>query len=341
MAAPSAAHEPVELSHEDGPHCDIAANPCIVEAHGESHLSVMGFLVSSCESHFVAELGEDGTGHVTDVDLIDHPNSGVCTRIPCNGVGESPSEVEWDIANTRETAVNQVTMDRTFCIDASNNPNGTGMHCTAPITITETGTHQYAFSMGFTCPNGGRFESEWAAEGTSVEFEHAVPPGQEPVEVDRGDCQLETDPCVLDVHGESHLSIFGFIVSNCEEEFTTHIGADGSGHVVNAVLLDHSDGGDCTRAPCNGIGESADEVEWDMTAIEETWPNTGLANLNFCLDAQGNPSGTGTHCNAPVSLTEGPELHHYALSAAYTCPSGVRLEGTWEGEGAPLEVTHQ
>jgi hypothetical protein len=175
-ASGASAQEAVEVEHEGGAHCDISANPCEVTAHGESHLSVFGFIVSNCEDEFTASIGEDGTGHITSATLVDHSDGGDCTRIPCNGVGESPAEVEWDIDNTRETAVDTGVMDVNFCLDAAGNPNGVGTHCNAPITVRETtGTHNYTFSTGFNCPSGVRVEGTWTAEGTPIEIEHDVP----------------------------------------------------------------------------------------------------------------------------------------------------------------------
>ncbi|HEX2070757.1 MAG TPA: hypothetical protein VHF90_03795 [Thermoleophilaceae bacterium] len=174
VASSAVAQEPVEVEHEDGAHCNINFNPCTMEAHGESHLSVFGFIISACESHFTTALDEDGTGHVTESHLFDHPNGGDCPRQPCNGVGEAESEVEWDVTNTRETAADTVVLDRNFCLDASSNPNGSGTHCNAPITITEIAAHSYELVTDFTCPNGVRVESHWAGEGNPIEIEHDV-----------------------------------------------------------------------------------------------------------------------------------------------------------------------
>ncbi|HEX2070758.1 MAG TPA: hypothetical protein VHF90_03800 [Thermoleophilaceae bacterium] len=162
----------VEVEREGSTHC-TTTNPCQVVAHGESHLTLFGFVVSNCEDEFTALINEDGTGHIIDADLLDHTGTGGdCTRIPCNGIGEAQAESEWPILGSEETAPNEGTMDVRFCLDAADDPDGTGTHCTAPIHILERAAHDYEFSTAFTCPNLIRVEGHWLIEGRPIEIEH-------------------------------------------------------------------------------------------------------------------------------------------------------------------------
>ncbi|HEX2160658.1 MAG TPA: hypothetical protein VHF88_02445 [Thermoleophilaceae bacterium] len=176
LASSAWAQEPVALEHEGGAHCDISTNPCQLTAHGEWHISSFGFIIFICEDEFTAQLGEDGKGHTTSATIFDHSDGGDCPRVPCNGVGESSAEVEWDIVNARETAPGETTFDRNLCIDAQGSPNATGTHCSTPMSLRETqGTHHYSLSMAYTCPNGIRLEGDWAVEGTPIEVAHDAP----------------------------------------------------------------------------------------------------------------------------------------------------------------------
>ncbi|HEX2070755.1 MAG TPA: hypothetical protein VHF90_03785 [Thermoleophilaceae bacterium] len=174
LTAPDvSAQTPVELEHEGGAHCN-SSNPCEVDIHGESHVSVLTFIVSQCVDEMFLEFGEDGTGHIVGGTLLDHPAGFDCTRVPCNGRGERLQEVEWDILNTVEVAPNEVLMTIAMCLDAVGDPDGTGAHCNFTMHMSEApGTHAYLFGANFQCPNSIRIEGNWNAEGSPIEVEHS------------------------------------------------------------------------------------------------------------------------------------------------------------------------
>ncbi|HEX2160656.1 MAG TPA: hypothetical protein VHF88_02435 [Thermoleophilaceae bacterium] len=172
----ASSQEPVEVTAEGSDHCSLIINYCPLELHGESHMSIFGFIISNCEDEFLLELDENGTGFVALAFMDDHSDGGDCTRVRCNGVSEPQSEIEWRITNVRESQLERVLMDVDFCLDAEGNPDGPGTHCNAPLLVSETtGTHQYRFFTSYTCPNGVRIEGSWLPEGSPVEYEHDVP----------------------------------------------------------------------------------------------------------------------------------------------------------------------
>ncbi|HEX2070756.1 MAG TPA: hypothetical protein VHF90_03790 [Thermoleophilaceae bacterium] len=176
----------------------------------------------------------------------------------------------------------------------------------------------------------------------AMAFGTSAASAQTPVELEHegGAHCRSSDPCDVAVHGEVHLSLFGFIVSDCEEEMSLEFGEDGSGHVVGGTLSDHSDGGDCTRARCNGVGEQPEEAEWDVINSREVAPNQVIMEVATCLDAADSPNDTGTHCNVPMNVVEAEGTHSYLWSTNFQCPSLVRIEGIWNAEETPIEIEH-
>jgi hypothetical protein len=164
-----------------------------------------------------------------------------------------------------------------------------------------------------------------------------------PVEVDlessNAHCTLAT--CAAEAHGESRLSLFGFTVSTCDDEFVARFNENGTGHITTQTLINHPVDGACTRVACNGVGEALAEREWPITNTAETGPNVGTMNVRFCLDTASSPNNAGVHCTLPVNVAEVSGTHMYQLAADFTCPNGVRVQGDWECE-APhtIEVEH-
>jgi hypothetical protein len=153
--------------------------------------------------------------------------------------------------------------------------------------------------------------------------------------------------CTVHAVGTSSLTAFHLLpVSACRDEFVATINSNGSGFIHDYTNQDNGGPG-CTRQNCNGVGEPASEREWDITS-EETGPNVGEMNVQFCLDEKANPNGTGTHCTAVVAVTE-PSSHNYAFNLNQECSAAgvpVRVTGSWATEAAPptegqrIEITH-
>jgi hypothetical protein len=175
-ATTASADTPVEVHDETGTHCGDP-DPCEIHVVGESLLHVTGvptFVVSQCEDEFVAEIYEDGTGHITDLTGINH-NAQACATVQCNGVGESPDEIEWEFT-TEETGPEQEELQTRFCLDARDDPDAIGNHCDADVRIEEDPLvdHQYTFHLNEPCPNGLTVVGEWDIEGSPIEIEHPV-----------------------------------------------------------------------------------------------------------------------------------------------------------------------
>jgi len=163
----------------------------------------------------------------------------------------------------------------------------------------------------------------------------------------------QCDPCLVHAVGESSLTAFHFIrISQCEDEFVAAIESDGSGVIHDYTNVD--DGGPgCTRQNCNEIApipnEEIGESEWPISS-EETGPNAGEMEIDFCLDDDSDPDALGTHCLADVAVTESTTVeHHYSFAVNQECttPSApVRVTGNWETEGpiategTDIEIVH-
>jgi hypothetical protein len=140
--------------------------------------------------------------------------------------------------------------------------------------------------------------------------------------------------------GETHLNSFGIRVTTCSVNLDWEINHDGTGHVFYSNGS-HDSGGFCTRVACNGVGESADEGEFDILSTEETAPDTATASYRYCLDHASNPNSTGTHCTVPFDIAE-LASHSYAFSIHAHCAGGIlETEGVWEVSGGDqIEITH-
>jgi hypothetical protein len=171
LGAPAAAaFDPVEFDREAfGSGC-IA---CILSVDGESHMNVFGVRVSTCHDELDIFIEHNGTG-TAEYFNSSHDSGGSCTRIQCNGVGESSAESRSSILGTEETSPGVAEMSYRFCLDAASNPNATGTHCTTPLDIAEQATnHRYAFDMHATCAGGiVEVEGEWASDFSHIEIDH-------------------------------------------------------------------------------------------------------------------------------------------------------------------------
>lgn len=152
LAATNASAQGISISDEaTGSPC----NPCMVHATGSSTLFAHVFFgevqISACNDEFEAEVYDpDGMtdiefGHVYNYNN-DHPVNANCTRENCAGVDageQTTGEREWPMRNAVETAANTGTMLVDFCL---RDENGAEEMCEIPVTVTETGAHQYQFT---------------------------------------------------------------------------------------------------------------------------------------------------------------------------------------------------
>jgi hypothetical protein len=177
FSATSASATPLEVQHEStGVHCGFTPNTdCNVHAQGEDSLEIFGITLSTCQTEFNAEIFEDGTGWI-HANFQDHPTDGDCTRIECNGVNEPIEEAEFEILSgadaPEETGTNAGTMVVRFCLDDTSNPDETGIHCTAPVTVLEPTLHDYNFRLNHVCPNLVHVIGDYTIEGSPIEIEH-------------------------------------------------------------------------------------------------------------------------------------------------------------------------
>lgn len=138
---------------------------------GESEVRLLGSVVSRCEDTFEASINENGVGAFgysseQHHSLVGNPG---CTRIPCNGQGESFEEHPFRILNAEETMASTAELSIRFCLDASPNPNATGPHCTADVFVEDMGAHNYRLSTHQSCFNGvGELRGTWSTIADSI-----------------------------------------------------------------------------------------------------------------------------------------------------------------------------
>ena len=185
-----AQEEPVEVYNEAlGFHCDQHLAACEHHIQGFSILTVHQFgsevQISACQDEFVASILENGSGHIETYN--NNASSVACTRIKCNGVGESAGETEWPISNTGEYTGTQTEEGHTtvrFCLDNEAAPNDTGFHCNVELDIANHGNHHYGFTASNEeCPFLGmqiwlEVDGNWESEASpdagedDIEFVH-------------------------------------------------------------------------------------------------------------------------------------------------------------------------
>lgn len=115
-------------------------------------------------------------------------------------------------------------------------------------------------------------------------------------------CDVGLQNCEIVAHSEGHTLLIGHVIgfesteSQCFDEFTGYLGADGSGHLLHQDL---TGGEECTRTPCEG-----QEGEWPASA-EEIGTNELNMEIRFCLDEldeNNDPAGTPVHCELDVHV---------------------------------------
>jgi len=169
-------------------------------------------------------------------------------------------------------------------------------------------------------------------------------------------CDLALQNCEIVAHGETttileaHTFIGHVVNSECDDEFTGFLHEDGTGHIVNQVLVDE-DPDSCTREPCEDIEpHGINEDEWPAT-LTEPGMNQEVMEVEFCLvnvDTHDEP----IHCSLNIAV-DNPDHHSVEFSADdVAChhlegaPFGVlRVEvtGHWEGDSGAsdeIEIVH-
>ena len=182
-----AQEEPVEVENEaTGLHCSLDEETCVHHIVGSHTLILHQFgteiPISQCNDEYVATLDEDGNGYFHTYEN-DAGTNQACTRIMCNGTGESVSETEWPITNTGEYTDSQTDEGHftfRFCLDNETDPNGPGIHCTRELNIENHGNHHYGFkTIDDECPILGmnvwvERDGEWESEASPAVGEHDI-----------------------------------------------------------------------------------------------------------------------------------------------------------------------
>ncbi|HWM10676.1 MAG TPA: hypothetical protein VNO82_15085 [Solirubrobacteraceae bacterium] len=207
--ASSAFAQSVEVLEEDLGHCgevvedDAGHNTsggCQVRATNApgtsavtfAHISGSGEVVtSSCQNVFVANINEDGVGHIdVDANTIAENEGTGCVIEPCDEAvgGTTPhADFEWPISGIAEFGASREEMVVTFCIRAHSATEGPVTSCTLEVNVTleDPPTHQYEFrAVDEPCMENPIIElsGHWLTDETfnEVELRHIHYPGENP-----------------------------------------------------------------------------------------------------------------------------------------------------------------
>jgi hypothetical protein len=188
----TAAHAQVEVLDENGnAHCPAVeltghtiTGGCHVEYQSTDHIRHVGYLfapviVSICDIHFDARIGEDGFGYVTSATFSAEPEgtSPSCTREPCR---ETTGEfIPWSLGI--EEAAGSERMELGFCVQVIGNPAASAW-CLTHLPVVFNFNHDHFigeqgeyFCEGTQFPvsmQGVRFLDEDPFAGENIEVVH-------------------------------------------------------------------------------------------------------------------------------------------------------------------------
>ncbi len=132
----------------------IVTDGCHVEYESEEHISLVAHpptgpvVISNCNVHLEAQIGEDGAGYVTQALLTDEtpPPSPPCTRTPCDEPGPSHQELPWPL-HIEENAAGSESVEGEFCLRVSDAFGGTeggaGSRCEVHLPFTHVLSHDH------------------------------------------------------------------------------------------------------------------------------------------------------------------------------------------------------
>jgi hypothetical protein len=182
------ANAQIEVLEEDGPgHCTavslsptghVVSGGCPIEYRSEHHVPLVAYtpapvIVSNCNVHLSARIGENGAGYVTAASLtaetVNPPVPG-CTRAACdeNGPVGASAMLPWPVQIT-ETAAGVETVDATFCLRTiSSLEGGPQTHCGVHLPYTSPVTHDNEVG------DNAEYFCEVAAIPTSIRNLHLI-----------------------------------------------------------------------------------------------------------------------------------------------------------------------
>jgi hypothetical protein len=150
----------VEVLEEDGGHCPpvtivvhTVSGGCDVEYRSERHLQLVAYvpspvIVSNCNLHFRALIGENGIGYVTAAVLSSEtnpPTSPACTRAPCdeNGPIGASAMLPWPI-HIEENIPDQESIELEFCHrTTASGEGGAGTRCHMHLPFKQYVSHDH------------------------------------------------------------------------------------------------------------------------------------------------------------------------------------------------------
>ena len=148
--------------------------------------------------------------------------------------------------------------------------------------------------------------------------------------------------CTIHVAGESSLSAFHVItVSNCTDEFTATLDANGNGEVDTWDGVD--DASACTREQCTD--SSGAREHWPIST-EEIADDTVELGAEFCLSPRNGDMSDAAkaRCDVDAIIVEHNDPNHdYEIDLSHECNIGgnpVEVHGDWDIEGTDFEFVH-
>jgi hypothetical protein len=137
--------------------------------------------------------------------------------------------------------------------------------------------------------------------------------------------------CQLHASGTLRTEFLGVVVSNCNVEFTAHVGEDGSGYISDRI----SSGAQCTLEPCSEMGAT------EPTLIEagESGPGERHIIEERC---ERRPDGTIIHCITewPVFVSGHDTMSMEGTQLVCNGSGPLHVTGHFDFEGLGVEATH-
>lgn len=323
---------------------------CHVQYQSDEHIPLVVYtstpmLGTTCNWHFDAQIGEDGSGYVTEAELSTEPEESEppCILEPCDEV--THEMVPWPIQMSQSAG--STTMEIDVCLrSVSSGEGGPSFDCELHFSMTQGADHNHdignhreyfcevspfpPFAVSF---QGVHLVNEVdAEEGTEDIYFTESEPDPTTLEVLDEPSNEHCGPVLLDDHtveggchveyeSEEHLSMVlhtpnPVVVSICEWHFEARVSEGGSGYVTEAVL--HGEfpptNPGCSRVPCD---EATEMIPWPLQ-ITEVGPDDERVEMEFCTQPASGGADSWCVLHLPL-LHVGSHEYDFGSHAEYFC----------------------
>ncbi len=148
------------LDEETDQHCPAlvvvehsVGGGCHVEYESEGHIPLVAYIpgpvvISNCNVHLEARIGEDGAGYITQALLTNEPvpPNPPCTREPCDEPAPGHEDLLWPL-QLEENGPGQESIETEFCLRVANSAGGVeggaSARCEVHLPFTHVLSHDH------------------------------------------------------------------------------------------------------------------------------------------------------------------------------------------------------